>query len=91
MIQEILLLTVIIEGMTIGGRLFFGPMKDTFKKYRKILKVRIHHGYTGLALVIIGFLMSSEIIQIIGWALFISDAIHHFIILPLWVGRTEFP
>jgi len=64
----------------------------TFHKERSPLPVRIHHGYVGLALVAVGhWFVSNEHLIILGWALFLSDVTHHFVVLPVWVGRTEFP
>jgi hypothetical protein len=55
-------------------------------------KIRIHHGYVGLFLLLIASLFYPyESLFILGWVLFLSDAIHHFVVLPVWVKRTEFP
>ena len=87
-----LIIALIFELVTIFGRMIFGDMKTTFKKYKSYLKVRIHHGYIGLALILAYyFLYPIEEIYLLGVALFISDALHHFVVLPIWVGRTEFP
>lgn len=91
MINEIILLTIIIEITTISGRIFFGSARENYKKSKFRYKIRIHHGYFGLILIGIYFLIRSDILLIIGLALLISDVIHHFIILPLWIKRTEFP
>jgi len=86
MIAEILLLTILMEIATIAGRALFGSAQ---KFYRK-LPVRIHHGYVGLFLIALYILFPMPTIFIVtGTALFLSDLIHHFIILPAWVGRKE--
>lgn len=89
MITEIILLTAIIEIITILARIFFGSAKKNYKKSK--FKIRIHHGYVGLIFILVYFLIKIEILFILGLALLISDIIHHFIILPLWIRRTEFP
>jgi len=88
MIRYILGLTLSIEVLCVIGRLVFGSIK---KFYRKKKLVRIHHGYVGLGLVVLSFFYLNEYLVIIGWSLFLSDLVHHFIVLPLWVGKTEFP
>ena len=90
MLIQTLIFILVIEIATILGRLIFGPMRTFHKKNH--LPVRIHHGYIGLVLALIGYIFyPNDLILSIGLALFISDAFHHFILLPLWVGRTEFP
>ena len=77
-----------IECLCVIGRLIFGSAEKFYKK-RKL--VRIHHGYVGLGLVLISFFYFNFYLVVLGWSLFLSDLVHHFIILPLWVGKTEFP
>lgn len=91
MILETFTLITIIELLTIIDRLIFGSVKEKYQKWKFKYKIRIHHGYIGLLLIIINLGYYSKALYIIGLSLFISDAIHHFIVLPLWVGRTEFP
>lgn len=86
MIIKIAILTLAIELPTILLRIWLGSMKTRFKG-----KPRIHHGYIGLVMALSHLAQPSELIFITGMALLISDAIHHFIVLPIWVGRTEFP
>ncbi|MEK9167042.1 MAG: hypothetical protein AAB836_01945 [Patescibacteria group bacterium] len=87
MILKVIVLTLIIESATILGRFFFGSIKEKYKKIKSPYKIRIHHGYIGLVMMLI----QNETVLILGTALFFSDLIHHFLVLPLWVGRTEFP
>lgn len=89
MIIKILLLTTLIESVTILGRLLFGSIKNYYKKYR--LKIRIHHGYIGILLILMNLYFKNDYLLISGASLFFSDAIHHFIVLPILAGRTEFP
>jgi hypothetical protein len=91
MLIKILILTFIIEFTTIISRYFFGSMKTRYKNFKSKYKVRIHHGYIGLVLVLIHLIFTNNLLYIIGSALFLSDTIHHFIVLPIWVKKTEFP
>ncbi len=90
MLKEIIILTIILESITILGRFFFGSMR-AFHKKRK-LPIRIHHGYIGLFLIILYYSTTPySLILIIGGGLFLSDLLHHFAVLPIWVRDTEFP
>ena len=88
--KEIIIVTIILETITILGRLFFGSMRVFHKKNK--LPVRIHHGYIGLLLIIIYYSITPyPMLLLIGGSLFFSDLIHHFAVLPIWVKTTEFP
>ena len=86
-----MLATFLIELFTIGGRIFFGPMKIRYQKLKFRHKVRIHHGYLGIFLIFVAWFYPQEWFLILGGALFLSDALHHFLVLPIWVNKTEFP
>ncbi|MBT3406816.1 hypothetical protein HN419_06685 [Candidatus Woesearchaeota archaeon] len=85
---EIIVLTILFVLVNCVCRLIFGSGRS-FWSHR--FPLRIHHGYVGLLLVIIDLLYSVELLFVFGMALFLSDAVQHFIVLPIWVGRTEFP
>jgi hypothetical protein len=87
---EIYVLTMFFEFISILGRLWFGSAR-VFHKKNKLLPFRIHHGYVGLLLVCVDLIYSFDLLFILGMSLFISDALHHFVVLKLWVKRTEFP
>ncbi len=93
--MKILLLTVIIELAAIIGRVMFGSMKGWHASAQKLLDMnipRIHHGYIGILILIVAhFFYTSKTLTMIGAALLLSDILHHFVVLPLWIGRTEFP
>ena len=92
MLEKGLIIAALIELVTVLNRACFGSMQAFFKKNKRYFKVRIHHGYVGIAfLIAYHYFLQEEILYIAGVALFVSDAIHHFIVLPIWVGRTEFP
>ena len=56
--------------------------------------LRIHHGYAGILLLLLATLPLSpfplRLGIIVGLGLALSDALHHFVVLPLSVGATEF-
>ncbi|HVS35568.1 MAG TPA: hypothetical protein VMS17_08300 [Gemmataceae bacterium] len=56
--------------------------------------LRIHHGYFGVLLILIGFLGRSYTWRrwcwIIGLALILSDLAHHFLVLWPITGRSDF-
>ena len=88
MITEILLLTLLIEIVTIASRALFGSAQKFYTKHN--LPVRIHHGYIGLILIALYILFPVPAIFIVaGTALFLSDLVHHFIVLPALIRRTE--
>ena len=59
------------------------------------LGFRVHHGYYGLVMLIVGgFVWRRRALRntliIVGAALFLSDAIHHFLVLWPVTGSPEF-
>ena len=93
--MKILMLTLIIELSAIIGRIAFGSIKWWHANLRKLTALdipRIHHGYIGIAMLLVAhFFYPSKTLTMIGAALLLSDLLHHFVVLPLWIGRTEFP
>ena len=88
MLVEILVLTVIIEVVTIIGRIFFGSVRSLYMK--QPLPVRVHHGYIGIGFILSYFVFSHEFYAVLGFALLISDIIHH-VGLHFITGASEFP
>ncbi len=89
--EKIFIVTAIFEILAIAGRLTFGSMRSRKKQLKRIFPIRIHHGYIGVLLLIMTMVIPHDVLYITGASLIISDLTHHFIILPLWVGRAEFP
>jgi len=85
-ISIILIIFLILgfEFLTMISRLVFGSAKRFFK-IRKI--PHIHHMYLGLILII--FYNYWYLLEI-GIAMVVQDLMHHFIVLPLWIGESEF-
>jgi hypothetical protein len=78
-----------VIGWTLGIELLtvllrFG-MKLQARKFQGKWPLRIHHGYVGILFLIFGFLPEFST------ALILSDVMHHFVVLPLTIRRTEFP
>jgi hypothetical protein len=84
-IPLIVILILAFELITIVARLIFGSSKK-FLKARKI--PHIHHLFFGIILL---FFYKFWFLFEIGIAMIAQDLFHHFIVLPLWIGETEFP
>ena len=89
--------TVLFEAVTCAFRFGCGltAREDLTWMRRWTRGLRLHHGYPGIALVGASFtgMLSGPVesaVIIVGWGLLLSDAVHHFVVLPLTVGRTEF-
>ncbi|MEO8498956.1 MAG: hypothetical protein ABI614_28160 [Planctomycetota bacterium] len=96
---QILLLTLLFEVVTLVLR--FGLQLESTRDTASTIGlltfgVRIHHGYCGALLVLIAWGISREAPRLshygylLGWALFLSDMVHHFIVLWLLVGSPQF-
>jgi len=88
MLIDIVVLTLIIETITIIGRYLFGSVKAFYRK--NPLPVRVHHGYIGTGFLLSYIVLLQDIYAIIGGALVLSDVIHH-LLLHLFFGESEFP
>ena len=90
-----LLLTIVLEATTCYFRfgLDLQATRDTRAIAKYTRRVRVHHGYMGIAvLASIAFLppIGDQSALIIGGALALSDAIHHFLVLWPLTGAHEF-
>lgn len=75
----IVALTIFFEIITVLFRL-------TLKLQSKVWQadfIRIHHGYIGMAVLLASFVLPDLLLWEIGWALIISDLVHHYTVLPL--------
>lgn len=95
LVALMLLLTIVLESITCAFRfgLDLQATRDTrvIGKYTK--RVRIHHGYLGVAVLALGLVLPPIGVQsalIIGGALALSDVIHHFFVLWPLTGSHEF-
>lgn len=100
--MAVFICVVFIEFVTCLGRFGFNiKMKEHESAVKKLtFGVRIHHGYVGAFLLLATFAITRlnvikdfnvGFVYVVGWALLISDIIHHFIVLYFITGRTEFP
>jgi hypothetical protein len=96
---EILLLTLLFETLTLVLR--FGFQLDSTRDTASTIGlltfgIRIHHGYCGVLLVLIAWGISREAPRlsrcgyVLGGALFLSDVIHHFLVLWPITGSPQF-
>ena len=72
-------LTVLFEVITVLLRL-------GLKMESKVVQeefIRIHHGYIGMFLLLASFVFPINALWIVGWALILSDLVHHYTVLPL--------
>ena len=92
-----LLAALIFELLTVILRFGFKLTSPTHTRpVAKLTKgFRIHHGYPGAAMLVAVPLIPeptiiSSLVIIIALMLFVSDFIHHAIILPIFAGHHEF-
>ncbi len=95
LLNKILILTLLIELVTIFFRfgLKMKARESTSALAGFTFGLRIHHGYIGLLIMAaVSFLNDKykPYAFIIGTAMFLSDLIHHFIVLKLITGSPEF-
>ena len=79
-------LALIFEAITVLIR--FG-LKLSSKDIPLRNRIRIHHGYVGIVVMIVGILIQAPLLAILGGAMLISDLLHHFIVLYFVTGSTE--
>lgn len=94
---QIFVYTFIIEAVTVFFRFGLGKesTRDTAFLKHLTFGYRIHHGYIGLlAIALLPFLKipakAKNFILIIGWAMVLSDLIHHFLVLWPVTGSHQF-
>ena len=91
-----LLLALIIELITIAFRygLRLESTRDTASTIGLLtFGLRVHHGYIGLFLILLGWCFPRgyrNFLWIIGIGLFVSDLVHHFLVLWPIEGSPQF-
>jgi hypothetical protein len=90
-----LLLTVLIEALTIAIRFLFllESTRDTAFFGTYTLGLRVHHGYIGLLLIPLGWCFPRGLrhaLWIVGIGLLVSDLVHHFLVLWPITGSPQF-
>lgn len=84
--------TVVIEAVTVAARLWAGRSAAEVCATAPLL-VRMHHLFWSVPLLLVVPLAWrsrrwSGALLGIGVGLVASDLVHHFVVLPLWVGNT---
>ncbi len=98
LLRDMILWGAVVEIPTALARFGLGleSTRDTAGTVGKLtLGLRIHHGYVGILLLLAGWWLSSssryrEGLLILGGALTLSDAFHHFVLLWLVTGSPQF-
>ncbi len=96
---QILVVTLLLELLTLILR--FGLQLESTRDTASTIGlltfgIRIHHGYCGALLVLVAWGISREAPLlsrygvIFGWALLLSDLIHHFLVLWPITGDPQF-
>jgi hypothetical protein len=92
-----LALAAAIELVTLAARfgLRLQSTRDTAWLARFTFGLRIHHGYIGALLVLAAHALPVSararwIGLVLGWALVVSDAVHHLIVLWWFTGSPQF-
>ena len=97
--MQILLLTAALELITLVLRFGFQleSTRDTASTIGRItFGLRIHHGYCGAVVLLVAWGISQTKPRwayagyVVGWALVLSDAIHHFLVLWPITGSPQF-
>lgn len=88
---------ILIEIITLIIRFGFGLTSKNVQ-HKMGFPVRVHHMYIGLAVMFTGVYWSFPFLFIvpitlleIGFAVFLSDVIHHFIMMPVLHKDIDFP
>lgn len=90
-----IVLAIGLELITVWARFALGleSTRDTQLLSMFTFGVRIHHGYIGLLLLALCLFIDGgnrNLIMMIGFALFFSDLIHHFLVLWPITGSHQF-
>ena len=87
----ILYVTIILELATVM-LLFRHSVKAPHVQKRLRFPMRIHHLYLGVVVIFAsGFTQTAFPLLELGFAVALSDLVHHFVVLPLTGHTTEFP
>ena len=85
--------TLVIEAATVATRLASGVTAAEFNaSVDPPLLVKMHHMFWAVPLILAGMFLRGKRASYVVWALalglILSDLMHHFVVLPLWVGNT---
>ncbi|NNJ27058.1 hypothetical protein [Alienimonas chondri] len=89
------LCTTLFEGLTIAGRLLSGgSAAEWIEKTEPPLWLQVHHMFWAIPVAAIAWAAWERFPRVgaalggIAMGLVASDLLHHFVVLPLWVGNT---
>jgi hypothetical protein len=90
-----LVLAIVFELFTIAGRYGFGlqTTRDTTVIAPFTFGLRVHHGYIGVFLLLLGWCFPRglrHLLWIVAFGLILSDLGHHFIVLWIIEGSPQF-
>ncbi|MDA1049241.1 MAG: hypothetical protein O3C40_02015 [Planctomycetota bacterium] len=99
LVVQILVLALLFELLTVFLR--FGLQLESTRDTASTIGlltfgIRIHHGYCGALLILVAWGISREAPKLsqygytLGWALLLSDTIHHFLVLWPLTGSPQF-
>jgi ABC-type antimicrobial peptide transport system permease subunit len=85
--------TIVFEVVTIAARLLAGFSAGEFNATEPHVLLQVHHMFWSLPIIAIGVVLAllkkpSEWAWSVAAGLIASDLVHHFVVLPLWVGNT---
>lgn len=90
-----LILAILLEAITIAGRYGFGlqTTRETAFIATFTFGLRVHHGYIGLFLLVLGWCFPrgiKHLLWIVAFGLILSDLAHHFLVLWPIEGSPQF-
>ena len=88
-------LALFIEFITIFGRFVLGLRgKEIYMRIMERLGFKrlfhFHHMFFGVILIIISYFVYPLFLFNLGLACIVSDAFHHFVVLKIFTGKSEF-
>lgn len=88
-----LAMTAVAEIITVLCRVILGKTAAEFNESNPHILLQIHHMFWAVPLIVVGS-VGIALKWKTGWiwaiviGLIASDLLHHFVVLPLWVGNT---
>ena len=83
--------TIVGELITVAARIGAGGPATSILRPETHVLIRMHHMFWSIPFFIVAFVVRNPTrSRLLGVAagLILSDLVHHFVVLPLWVGNT---